>query len=80
MRRWETLLALVAVVLASLSAMQIPGRLILALSALLLLSIVASARLRSMIRDREQKKPKGFSAYDRAMKIQKDRDDRLGKL
>ena len=79
MRRWETFLALVAVVLASVSALQIPGRLLFALTAMLLLSIVGSSRLRAMIRARESGRPKGFDAYERAMKIQRDRDDRLGK-
>jgi multisubunit Na+/H+ antiporter MnhG subunit len=79
MRRFETILALVAVVLASLSALQIPGRLILALTAMLLLCIVGSSRLRAMIRDRENKNKskKGFDAYERAQRIKEERSKRL---
>ncbi|MBV8491678.1 MAG: hypothetical protein JO199_14225 [Candidatus Eremiobacteraeota bacterium] len=77
MRRWETLLALVAVILASLSALQIPGRIVFALSALLCLSIVGSARLRAAIRKKEAKPKKGFDAYERAMRIQEERDKRF---
>ncbi len=75
MRRFETLLALLAVVLASLSALQIPGRLILALLALLVLCFVISSRLRAALRGRAERK--GFDAYDRAMKIQEERRNRL---
>jgi hypothetical protein len=78
MRRVETLLALLAVVFASLSALNIPGRLILALLALLLLCIVISSRLRAAIRGKEQRAA-GFDAYERAMQIQEERRNRMGR-
>jgi uncharacterized membrane protein len=77
MRRFETLLALVAVVLASLAALQIRGRLLFALAAVVLLLFVGLSRMRASMT--AKKKPKaGFDAYDRAERIREERDRRLG--
>ncbi|HUY11595.1 MAG TPA: hypothetical protein VMV73_04970 [Candidatus Dormibacteraeota bacterium] len=76
MKRWETLLALLAVILASLSALQIPGRLLLALTAMLMLSIVGSMRLRAAIYGKK-KASSDFDAVARAEAIRKDRARRF---
>jgi hypothetical protein len=56
MRRWETLIALAAVVIASASALPIPGRLWLAGVAIVLLALVGGAQLhRSLTGSRETK-------------------------
>jgi len=75
-KRFETLLALLAVVLASLSALRIPGRILLALLAILLLCIVISSRLRAALRGKTAA-PGAFDAYERAMEIQRRRQERL---
>jgi hypothetical protein len=77
MRRAETLVALLAVVLASCAALQVPGRLLYAGAAVLLLLLVAGSRLRSSITQRRAKRT--FDNYDRAMQIREDRDRRLGR-
>jgi uncharacterized protein (DUF58 family) len=75
MRRSETLVALLAVVLASLAALQIHGRLYFAAAAVALLVYVCFARVRASI---QQRKPSpGFSSYDRAEKIREERERRL---
>jgi len=56
MRRWETLIALVAVIIASASALPIPGRLWLAGVAIVLLALVGGVQLhRSLAGTRETK-------------------------
>ncbi len=56
MRRWETLIALLAVVIASVSALAIPGRLWFAGIAIVLLALVGGAQLhRSLTGSRETK-------------------------
>jgi uncharacterized membrane protein len=76
MRRSETLVALLAVVLASLAALQIPGRLYFALAAVVLLILVGMSRIRASV---QQRRPKAtFDAYDRAERIREERDRRRG--
>lgn len=74
MRRWETYLALLAVVLASLSVVSIGGhpRPVLAFAAIALLALVISSRLRSSITAKKHKRT--FDAYERALRIQEERD------
>ena len=76
MKRWETYAALAAVVLASLSAITIAGkpRPILAFCAIALLLIVGYSRLRAQLSS-PRRRDRG-SAYDRAMRIQEQRDRR----
>ena len=76
MKRWETRLALLAVILASLSALNIPGRLLLALTAMLLLSIIASARLRAALYGKKER-PTGFDAAAAAERIREERSNRF---
>jgi hypothetical protein len=77
MRRFETLVALLAVVLASLAALQIRGRLLFAVAAMVLLGFVILSRLRASI---QQRRPKPtFDAYDRAERIREERDRRMGR-
>lgn len=77
MRRAETLLALVAVVLASLAALQIPGRLLLALGAIALLFFVGASRLRASLRERRARKQSRFDPYERAQQIRDERHRRM---
>ena len=77
MRRHETLLALAAVVLASLAALQIQGRLFFALAAVALLIFVGYSRIRSSVTERRPKA--GVDSYDRAERIRQERDRRMGK-
>jgi hypothetical protein len=70
--RSETLLALLAVVLASVAAVHVPGRLFYALGAILILAYVCFARLRASVRRRDT--PQGFSALDRAERIREERN------
>jgi len=75
-KRWETRLALLAVILASLSALNIPGRLLLALTAMLLLSIIASARLRAALYGKKERSG-GFDAAAAAERIREARARRM---
>jgi uncharacterized protein (DUF58 family) len=75
MRRLETLLTLLAVVLASLAALQIPGRVLLALIAIAILLCVGVLRLRSSLRARRNRKPV-FDPYERAARIREERHRR----
>ncbi|MGC2129123.1 MAG: hypothetical protein WA629_03400 [Candidatus Aquilonibacter sp.] len=75
MRRWETLIALVAVVIASASALPIPGRLWLAGVAIVLLAVVGGAQLRrSLTGSRETKT--GPSPEEIARRIREQRNRR----
>ncbi len=76
MKRWETRLALLAVILASLSALNIPGRLLLALTAMLLLSIIASARLRAALYGKKERST-GFDPAAAAERIREERSHRF---
>jgi hypothetical protein len=75
MSRWETYLALLAVVLASLSAVKFGGRPhpVLAFGAVALLILVAYIRMRRQLTLKEKKKP-GLDAYERALRIQEARE------
>ncbi len=74
MRRWETLIALLAVVLASLSAANIGGRPrpVLAFAAIAVLAALLYARLRMSLRTGRRKRT--FDAYERALRIQERRE------
>ena len=76
MKRWETRLALLAVILASLSALNIPGRLLLALTAMLLLSIIASSRLRAALYGKKERST-GFDSAATAERIREERSRRF---
>jgi hypothetical protein len=76
MRRWETLLALLAVVLASLAALQIRGRLLFAVAAIVLLAAVGVSRIRAGVA-RRRPAPE-FDTYERAERIREERERRLG--
>jgi hypothetical protein len=74
MRKWETLLALLAVILASAAAFPIGLRIPLALLAIALLASIGVARLRSAARGRTTMNVPG--AAERAERIRADRDRR----
>jgi hypothetical protein len=76
MRRSETLVALLAVVLASLAALQIPGRLYFAVAAVVLLILVGMSRIRASVQQRRTKP--ASDTYDRLERIREERDRRLG--
>lgn len=80
MGRWETYLALLAVVLASLSALKIGGhpRPVLAFAAIALLALLGYTRLRAQFTGRK-KKQRTFDAYERALRIQEERDRKYGR-
>jgi hypothetical protein len=75
MTRWETLLALLAVVLASLSAIKIGGhpRPILAFAAIALLACICYIRLRVQFTKRKTQE-RTLGAYERALRIQEARE------
>ena len=75
-RRWETLVALLAVILASLAALQVPGRLFLALAAILLIGLIGMLRMRAAITGRQTSNDSG--AGERARRIRDERERRLG--
>jgi hypothetical protein len=77
MSRTETLLALAAVVFASVAALQVPGRLIFAAVAVALLLAVAGARFRAALVGRREP-PSGFDAAERARQIREERNRRKG--
>lgn len=76
MGRNETLLALAAVVFASVAALQVPGRLIFAAVAIALLLAVAGARLRAALVGRREPPP-GFDPTERARQIREERRRRI---
>ena len=77
MSRAETLTALAAVVFASAAALQVPGRLLCAAIAVVLLLAVAGARVRAaLVAPREPRD--GFDAAERARRIREERRRRLG--
>ncbi len=75
MNRFETYLALLAVVLASLSVVSIGGkpRPVLAFAAIALLAVIGYLRLRRQLTQPKKSKHE-FDAYDRALRIQEERD------
>jgi hypothetical protein len=79
MNRWETYLALLAVVLASLSVVSIGGspRPVLAIAAIALLFLIGYLRLRRQLTS-GRKKQRTFDAYERALRIQEERDRKYG--
>jgi hypothetical protein len=79
MSRWETYLALLAVVLASLSVVKIGGhpRPMLALIAIALLFALAYLRLRRQLLRAKKQEPK-LDAYERALRIQEARERKYG--
>ena len=76
MSRNETLLALAAVIFASVSALQVPGRLIFAGIAIVLLLTVAGARLRAAVAARRAPPP-DFDPGERARRIREERRRRI---
>jgi hypothetical protein len=79
MTKWETYVALLAVVLASLSVVNIEGRPrpVLAFAAIALVVFIGYARLRRQMQS-PRKKQRAFDAYERALRIQEERDRKYG--
>ncbi|MHB8146655.1 MAG: hypothetical protein ACYDGM_05245 [Vulcanimicrobiaceae bacterium] len=75
MRRWETLVALLAVILASLAAMRVPGQLGFALVAIALIAFVGLSRIRAGMVQRPRHDR--FDATERARRIREERNDRF---
>lgn len=77
MTRAQTLLLLAAVVLASLSAVDIGGRErpVLAVGAIGIMAAVGYLRLRASLG--RPKRQRTFDAYDRALRIQEERDEKF---
>lgn len=73
--RWETYLALVAVVLASVSVVDIAGRPrpVLAIVAIAILLSIGYLRLRRQLLQPKRRAAKP-DAYERALRIQEDRE------
>ncbi len=71
MRRWETLTALAAVILASAGALPIRGRLALTLAGVLLIAVVGASRLAAGL-----SKTGNRSGSDAAQRAQRIRDER----
>jgi hypothetical protein len=80
MTRWETYLALLAVVLASLSALKIGGhpRPVLAFAAIAMLAFICYIRLRAQFTGRK-KQQRTLDAYERALRIQEERERKYGR-
>lgn len=79
MNRFETYVALLAVVLASLSVVNIGGRTrpMLAFAAIALLLSMGYLRLRRQL-FAATKKQRTFDAYERALRIQEQRERKYG--
>jgi hypothetical protein len=75
MRRWETLTALAAVIVASIAAFPIAGRLWFALLAIALIGIVGGAQLRRSLTG-GRPATTGLSAEERARRIREQRNRR----
>jgi uncharacterized protein (DUF58 family) len=75
LRRTETLVALLAVVLASVAALQIHGRLLFAAAAILLLVVVCLLRLRAAFAGR-RRNTQTSNALGRAQAIRYERRKR----
>jgi hypothetical protein len=80
MKRRETYLALLAIVLASLSALKLGGqpRPMLAFAAIVLLALICYMRLRAQF-TKSEKRERTFDAYERALRIQEERDRKYGR-
>jgi len=78
MTKFETYVALLAVVLASLSVVSIAGRPrpILALAGIALLLFVCYSRLRAQFTSAKSRRPK-LDAYERALRIQEEREQKF---
>ena len=76
MRRSETLVALLAVVLASIAATPIKGRLLFAFAAVVLIAWVGGLRLRAALM--QKRSVHGFDAAARAARISAGREARSG--
>ncbi len=76
MRRHETLLALLAVILASVAALQVPGRLLFAIAAVVLLAFVGISRVRGSLTQKRERPT--FDSYERAARIREERENRRG--
>lgn len=78
MRRWETYVALIAVTLASLSALRLTGhyRIPMALAAIGLIAWVGLSRLRTL---RIGGPRRDFGSLDRAARIREERERRYGR-
>ena len=76
MKRWETYLALAAVVLASLSVVHIGGRPrpALAFAAIALIALVGYSRIRAQLAQAGSKRNTIPDAYERALRIQEERE------
>jgi hypothetical protein len=77
MSRTETLIALAAVVFASIGALQVPGRLWFAAVAIALLLAIVGVRLRAALLRRAEP-PSGFDSTERAREIRERRRRRMG--
>jgi hypothetical protein len=75
MKKWETMLALLAVILASAAAFPIGLRIPLALLAIVLLIFIGVARLRAAVTDRKSMHVP--DAAERAERIRAAREDRF---
>ena len=76
MQRWQTFTALAAVILASVAALAVPGRLWYAGIAIVLLAIVGGAQLhRSLTKSGGDTSP-GLSPEERARRIREQRNRR----
>ena len=71
MKRWETWTALVAVVLASAASFPVPGRLMFAAIAVMLLVVVGVSRLRSA-----RANPKRSASFDSVSQAERIREAR----
>ncbi len=76
MSKWETWVALLAVILASLAALAIRGRLVFAMGAIALILLVGLARIRSGLGAR--RRPSAADPGERAERIRQARDRRYG--
>lgn len=75
MRRWETLLSLLAVVLASVAAAPIRSRLLFAFAAVALLIVAGVSRMRAAM-TRGAQAPSAFDPGERARRLREERDRR----
>lgn len=78
MSRAETLLSLLAVILASVAAFPIHGRLLFAFAAIILIAYVGVVRLRAAL-TQKRVRPAGFDPAERAAKIREERARRGGR-
>jgi len=77
MGRVETLLALLAVILASVAALPVRGRLLFAIVAIVLIAVVGMMRIRAALANRRLRP--SYDPYERAARIREERRSRLGR-